>query len=221
VLSDRALAATGVIAGQPTLRVGLVADGPASRRLVEVLGRHGLDVRLLPETDLSVDVSLDAVVVLATQIPLSDGDPAECLARFSGIPVVVVTSSTDRASLDELLRLGACGVIALDELERAAVPTVYAVKAGQTVLPGSYRPGSVRALLSAREKQVLAMVVLGFSNLDVANKLYIAETTVKSHLSSAYRKLGVCSRQQATELILSDSSLGLGILTLSGERTGN
>ena len=52
------------------------------------------------------------------------------------------------------------------------------------------------------------MVVLGFSNVEVASKLHVTEATVKSHLSSAYRKLGVRSRHEATDLILSDQAPG-------------
>ena len=60
------------------------------------------------------------------------------------------------------------------------------------------------------------MVVLGFTNLEIATKLFVAETTVKSHLSSAYRKLGVRSRYQATSMILDgQQGLGLGILSIS------
>jgi DNA-binding NarL/FixJ family response regulator len=62
------------------------------------------------------------------------------------------------------------------------------------------------------------MVVLGFTNLEIANKLHVAETTVKSHLSSAYGKLGVRSRQEATARILDPSQgLGLGIISLAPE----
>lgn len=62
------------------------------------------------------------------------------------------------------------------------------------------------------------MVVLGFSNGEIASKLFVAETTVKSHLYSAYRKLDVRSRQEAAALILDSSQgLGLGILTISNE----
>jgi hypothetical protein len=60
-----------------------------------------------------------------------------------------------------------------------------------------------------REKQILGMVVMGFTNADIAAELYLAESTVKSHLSSAYPKLGVRSRRQATALIL-DPTQGLG-----------
>jgi DNA-binding CsgD family transcriptional regulator len=63
--------------------------------------------------------------------------------------------------------------------------------------------------LSMREKQILGMVVMGFTNADIAAELFVAESTVKSHLSSAYTKLGVSSRREATTLIL-DPTQGLG-----------
>jgi DNA-binding NarL/FixJ family response regulator len=60
------------------------------------------------------------------------------------------------------------------------------------------------------------MVVLGFSNGEIARKLHLAETTVKSHLSSTFRKLGVRSRSEAAALVLDgQSGLGLGVLTIS------
>jgi DNA-binding NarL/FixJ family response regulator len=96
---------------------------------------------------------------------------------------------------------------------------VRAVLVGQVAIPAERREALAQPILSPREKQVLSMVVLGFTNREVANKLHVTETTVKSHLSSAYRKLRVRSRHEATALILSDKSLGLGILTLSGAPT--
>jgi ATP/maltotriose-dependent transcriptional regulator MalT len=84
-------------------------------------------------------------------------------------------------------------------------------------VPWGHRRVVSYPILSGREKQVLSLVVLGFSNLEIASTLHVTEATVKSHLSSAYRKLGVRSRNQATDLILSDQRLGLGILSLSGE----
>jgi DNA-binding NarL/FixJ family response regulator len=74
--------------------------------------------------------------------------------------------------------------------------------------------------LSPREKQVLSMVVLGFTNREIANKLYLAESTIKSHLSSAFEKLGVRSRSDAVALILdSKNGLGTGILSILEEET--
>ena len=73
-------------------------------------------------------------------------------------------------------------------------------------------------MLSAREKQILGLVVMGLMNSEIAARLFLAESTVKSHLSSAFRKLGVRSRTEASELILDpERGLGTGILAISEE----
>ena len=60
------------------------------------------------------------------------------------------------------------------------------------------------------------MVVIGLSNREIADQLFLAESTVKSHLFSAFRRLGVRTRGEATALILDrDQGLGSGILTIT------
>jgi DNA-binding NarL/FixJ family response regulator len=72
--------------------------------------------------------------------------------------------------------------------------------------------------LSTREKQILGLVVMGYMNSQIAEQLFVAESTVKSHLSSAFGKLGVRSRNEAVDLILdSERGLGMGILSLGGD----
>jgi len=59
-------------------------------------------------------------------------------------------------------------------------------------------------------------VVFGFSNAEIGEKLFVTERNVKSHLTSAFSKLGVSSRNAAAELILDhESGLGPGILRIS------
>jgi hypothetical protein len=59
---------------------------------------------------------------------------------------------------------------------------------------------------------------MGYMNSQIAERLFLAESTVKSHLSSAFRKLGVRSRNEAVDLILNpERGLGMGILGLVGE----
>jgi len=69
-----------------------------------------------------------------------------------------------------------------------------------------------------REKQVLGLVVMGYMNCQIAERLFLAQSTVKSHLSSAFGKLGVRSRNEAADLILNhERGLGLGVLALESE----
>jgi DNA-binding NarL/FixJ family response regulator len=90
------------------------------------------------------------------------------------------------------------------------------VHAGQLVLPADAVALVAKPSLSAREKQVLGLVVIGFSNGDIARKLHLAETTVKSHLTSSFRKLGVRTRSEATMRILDpQTGFGLGILAVT------
>jgi DNA-binding NarL/FixJ family response regulator len=110
------------------------------------------------------------------------------------------------------------GSVLADRMEQALLPTLRAVTAGQCVVPGSIRELLQRPPLSPRERQVLAMVVLDFSNAEIADKLVVTESNVKSHLTSAFSKLGVSSRNAAAELILDhESGLGPGILRISPE----
>ncbi len=98
------------------------------------------------------------------------------------------------------------GSVLTADLRRSLLPTLWAVSAGQCVVPRSVRQLVDRPPLSPRERQVLAMVVLDFSNADIARKLVVTESNVKSHLTSAFGKLGVKSRSAAAELILDRES---------------
>jgi len=58
--------------------------------------------------------------------------------------------------------------------------------------------------LTLREREVLRCVGLGMTNIEIAAELHLARSTVKSHLSSAFVKLGVSNRTQAAVVMLSD-----------------
>jgi DNA-binding NarL/FixJ family response regulator len=136
--------------------------------------------------------------------------------QFPDLPVIVVVASPTRRTVHDALSAGARGLVPADDVRERLAPAVRAVCAGLVVVPSELRGPITRPLISPRERQVLSMVVLGFANREIATKLYLAETTVKSHLSSAYRKLGVRSRQEATALVLDpNDGLGVGILGLS------
>lgn len=139
----------------------------------------------------------------------------------AGVPasawIVAITPAIDRAGASRAVTSGISGIVLEPRLRESLLPTILAVAAGQIALPREASPVGVSPL-SYREKQLLALVILGFSNAEMARRLHLAESTVKSHLSSAFRKLGVRSRAQAAALILDPhGGLGTGILAITGE----
>ena len=148
---------------------------------------------------------------------VAGSDPAEvrnAIERHFDAQVVVVHPEMSALDLRTLIAAGARGFVPTDQADAVLPATVRAVQAGQMVLPATYHFKLDRPNLTMREKQLLGMVVLGFSNAEISNKLFLAESTVKSHLSSAFAKLGVRSRKDAAALILDpNGSLGAGILT--------
>jgi DNA-binding NarL/FixJ family response regulator len=156
------------------------------------------------------------VVVLDGHVDDKAVEAVSAMRDLSGAPVVVVVDGRLSARPARALAANADGVVEREVLARALVPTLHAVVAGQSVFPAPLHRALERPPLSNREKQILAMVVLGCSNAEIAAKLVVTESTVKNHLSSAFTKLGVRSRSAATSLITDpDAGLGLGVLRLS------
>jgi DNA-binding NarL/FixJ family response regulator len=138
-------------------------------------------------------------------------------AEHSG-PLVAVVRELPSAFGARTIAARLEGAVLAADIERTLLPTLAAVAAGQCVVPRAIRQIVDRPPLSPRERQILAMVVLDFSNAEIARKLFVTESNVKNHLSSAFQKLGVKSRSAAAELILDrDSGLGPGILRISPE----
>jgi DNA-binding NarL/FixJ family response regulator len=135
-------------------------------------------------------------------------------------PLVAVVSEMPSALGARTIAARLEGGVLASELDQTLLPTLAAVAAGQCVIPRAIRQIVDRPPLSPRERQILAMVVLDFSNAEIARKLFVSESNVKNHLSSAFQKLGVKSRSAASELILDhESGLGPGILRISQEET--
>jgi DNA-binding NarL/FixJ family response regulator len=125
----------------------------------------------------------------------------ELVQRFRDSRVVVISSSSTSSAVRRAVDAGADGFVPLDAAATALIPSLDAVAAGQLAVPLSSRQELQPPMLTTREKQVLALVVTGLRNGEIAAKLYLAESTVKSHLSSAFSKLGVRSRNEAAAVI--------------------
>ena len=129
--------------------------------------------------------------------------------------VILICKRSGNGDVRKALDAGVRGLVTVNEVPSALPPVIEVVRAGQLSVPGSRGGELEKQVLTSREKQILGLVVMGMTNAEIANKLYLAESTVKSHLSSAFAKLGVSSRSEAASVILDPKSgAGLGILTI-------
>jgi DNA-binding NarL/FixJ family response regulator len=178
---------------------------------VAVAVRHILEAAPVEETR-GVLISVAATAVAATaalQEACDEDDPR---------PPVLVTESLGPGELRGALSADIAGIVLAESLDQVLLPCLRAVSVGQICVPCSQADQVDPAALSAREKQILGLVVMGYMNGEIAKQLFIAESTVKSHLSSAFAKLGVKSRNEAVDLIVdSRRGLGIGILGIGGE----
>jgi DNA-binding NarL/FixJ family response regulator len=130
--------------------------------------------------------------------------------------LAVVPADAPNASLRRALLAGAAGIVLASDVDRALVAAARALLAGQLVVPRALGRQIAPRPLSHREKQILALVVLGLTNRQIADKVYLAESTVKTHVSSAFRKLDVRSRAEAVARIQDpEAGYGAGILALA------
>jgi DNA-binding NarL/FixJ family response regulator len=162
----------------------------------------------------------DAVLVRCDQQAFAETAVRILRERLPDTPVVVISTTVTASGVRRTLDAGGGGVLLDSDIESALPAVLEAVCAGQVCVPRVLGVPLSRPALSHREKQILGMVVLGFTNGEIAMRLHLAESTIKSHLSSAFPKLGVRSRAQAAALILDpEEGLGPGILAISDPAT--
>jgi DNA-binding NarL/FixJ family response regulator len=117
--------------------------------------------------------------------------------RAPGVAVVVILRTIGDGVARAMIAAGARGVVLRSQLDQTLAPTVRAARIGQITIPQPGRRQIFPPALSHRENTVLAMVSAGHTNAQIAESLFLAESTVKSHLRSVFAKLGVNSRQEA------------------------
>lgn len=186
----------------------VVAEPFAARRIGAALEAGGLTPSRLVGTvsellDAEQGPHPDAVVLACNPFE------AKSLAAIRRVadtlrtsPLVVVSCASDGVGIRQAVNAGADGVVYEAELETTLGPTTQAVLVGHVSVPRQFHRCVVKPVFSHREKQVLCMVVRGLGNRQIANQLFLAESTVKSHLSTAFQKLGVRSRKEAAALLM-------------------
>ena len=134
--------------------------------------------------------------------PVTVGALKKRIGQGLGERIVIVSPDCSPLAARRAIRAGATSVVLESHLEGTLAPAVRAVAAGLSAVPVPLRHAADRPALSHREREVLRLAVAGNTNSEIASGMFLAESTVKSHLSSAYRKLGAGSRKEATSLIL-------------------
>jgi two-component system, NarL family, response regulator LiaR len=157
--------------------------------------------------------SLPDVVLLDLVMPGGDGVGAirDLIEVSPGVRVLVLTSFADDAQIFAAMAAGAAGYLLKDVDPAALADGIRDVHAGRPALHPSVaarlmRRGDVatsaRLGITAREHDVLRLMVEGLANKQIAQRLGIGEKTVKTHVSRVLAKLGVEDRTQAAVLAI-------------------
>lgn len=194
------------------MAVGIVADEVARRRLEALLARNAFEPAAsagsVPAL-LDLGGPLDLVVLAGDAHAVARGGPVRLLRTLRpDCSVVLVAPEDDSALVRKALRAGVDGYVPEPTVERVLACTISAVLSGQLAIPRSIRYRAPWSAFSSREREVLELVADGSTNQEIASKLHLSESTVKSHLASSFRKLGVSSRAEAATAVL-DSETGL------------
>jgi DNA-binding NarL/FixJ family response regulator len=208
-----------------TERILLVDDHPLTRSALSgLLTQHGFDVageasdgseaieaagRIQPDLIL-LDLSMPGMDGLTALPRLREAAP-DC-------EVVVLTASGTEENLLGAIRAGAAGYLLKSEPPERIVDFLHGIANGEAALSGAVArrlleqvregggrdagvPDAIAAVLSARELEVLLLLDEHLGTDEIAKRLFISEHTVRSHVKSLLRKLGVSSRREALEAL--------------------
>jgi DNA-binding NarL/FixJ family response regulator len=209
------------------IRLVLVDDHPIVLQGLEQLFGFEPDMEVVARC-LSAQQALSAmeehrpdVLVLDIRMPDEDGLAVlrELHTRRIRTRVILLTAAVDEDEVVEAMRLGVRGIVLKEAAPQNLVDAIRRVHAGETVVDHQAvvralekvvrREAGTRrlaAVLTARELEIVRMVVAGLRNKEIATRLTISESTVKIHLHNTYEKLKVDGR---LELMLFAQEHGL------------
>ncbi|WP_282772756.1 response regulator [Saccharomonospora viridis] len=201
-----------VVDDQQLVREGLTALLELTED-VEVVGqaahgREALDILTRKPCD---------VVLMDLRMPVLDGVAAtrEIRNRHPEVAVLVLTTYSDDDSIRDALGAGAQGYLTKDAGRAEIHAALRAAVTGQATFttavsrrlvtalteqrprPSEPTPDPSATTLTAREREILGLIGAGLSNAEIAARLFIAESTVKTHINNAFAKIGVRNRAGA------------------------
>jgi DNA-binding NarL/FixJ family response regulator len=164
-----------------------------ARGIVTILSDHPQRISVVPMPSLTDSrIAADVLVYDLALVHHLGQDHLATLVRAAGHRVVGLAPAAASPLRGLADALGVAGCVTLDVSSNELVGAVRRVAAGEVL--ASTGP---KTALSRREAQVMLLVCQGLTNQEVSERLFLSMNTVKSHLRSAYRKMGVTSRLQA------------------------
>ncbi|MFI1867955.1 response regulator [Streptomyces jumonjinensis] len=217
------MTATPAFSPQRPIRVFLLDDHEVVRRGVHDLLDSEPDIAVVGEAGSGEQALVRGpalrpdVAVLDIRLPDGDGITVcrELRSRMPGVACLMLTSFDDDDALLDAIMAGAAGYVLKQIKGSDLVQAVRTVAAGQSMLDAATtarlmnnlrtpaEPDGARSQLdelTARERQILALIGEGLTNRQIGERLYLAEKTVKNHISRLLAKLGVERRVQAAVL---------------------
>ncbi|MGI5912534.1 MAG: response regulator [Syntrophomonadaceae bacterium] len=160
------------------------------------------------------------VILMDINMPGTDGITATRVIKkeFPNIHVIALTIYEDEEVVD-MVKAGVSAYVLKDVAGSELINTIYRVMQGEIVIHPRVANRLVRELahqdnkkqdirLTKREKDILGSLVKGQTNKEMADAMFISEKTVKNHLTSIFRKLGVKDRTQAAVYALKNKIVG-------------
>ncbi|MFC3575478.1 response regulator [Streptomyces yaanensis] len=211
------------MSGDMTISLLIVDDHPVVRDGLRGMFENSPGFRVLGEASdgvaaVALAAELDPDVILM-DLRMPGGNGVEAIAELTRTGtrakvLVLTTYDTDSDTLPAI-EAGATGYLLKDAPRDELFTAVRAAAQGRTVLSPAVASRLVSAVrapgnepLSAREREVLALVAKGTSNREIARVLFISEATVKTHLTHLYAKLGVNDRAAAVAVAYDRGILG-------------
>ena len=205
-----------------TIRVLVADDQSMVRAGFRMLLSREADVEVVAEAENGVEAVDKAarfhpnVILMDIRMPELDGLEAtrRILAADPNARILVLTTFDLDEYIYETLQAGASGFVLKDDPPEQLLAAIRTVSAGQALLSPAVtkrvireftrlpRPEEPEGLdqLTEREREVLALIAEGRSNAEIGERLFIGETTVKTHVTHVLQKLGLRDRVQAVVL---------------------
>ena len=205
-----------------SIKILLVDDQPLFREGLRTLLSVHSDFEIVGEAGNGQEAlnlarsSRPSVVLMDLQMPVLDGVAAthRLHEEYPQCRVIVLTTFDDDEKVFDGLRAGAVGYLLKDAPSEKLAEAIRVAARGETFLQPSVaakvvaefarltrktteHPNSFREPLSEREVEILRLIASGGSNREIADALFLAEGTVKNHVTNILGKLGVRDRTQA------------------------